>query len=430
MKAQVLGFGFIFILFVLLVDLYSYRGINRLALNLNSTWTIIVNIAFFALTAVALFLIIRMVVMSGKIEYQRLMNIMKKSMGYLILIYVPKLFFILFLLVRDLIVMFSVLISRFRIAGSPDGNDLIISRADFILRLGLIVAVIPFLSIIYGIWKGKYNYRISRIKLKFKNLPAEFDGLKIAQISDLHLGSFEDDSSRISPAIDLVNDENPDVVVFTGDLVNNLASEARPFTGELARLQAKESKLSILGNHDYGTYYQWGSEKELRENMEELYGHHKASGFRLLRNEVFHLDRNGKRVSILGVENWGEPPFPQYGDLQKVLACSEGSDFRILLSHDPSHWDAQVRPGSDIELTLSGHTHGMQFAINIPGWKWSPVKFKYPRWSGLYREGDQYLYVNIGLGFIAFPGRVGTPPEISIFELRKDEGDGDTSGNI
>jgi predicted MPP superfamily phosphohydrolase len=208
-------------------------------------------------------------------------------------------------------------------------------------------------------------------------------------------------------------------ILFTGDMVNNIASEVKGFIPMLQKLEARQGKFSILGNHDYGEYYQWTSKEQLRQNMEDLYAHHKEIGFRLLRNESVKLQKDGEEIALIGVENWGLPPFPQYGDLTKSFEPVKDSPFKILMSHDPSHWDAEVIKNTNIDLTLSGHTHGMQFAIRIPGWRWSPVKMKYPRWGGLYTEGKQHLYVNIGIGYIAFPGRVGTPPEITVIELRK-----------
>ena len=266
-------------------------------------------------------------------------------------------------------------------------------------------------------WKGKYNYKIQKVNLGFQNLPKSFHGLKIVQISDLHLGSFAGNPAKLEPAIEMINNLNPDYIFFTGDLVNNIASEAEEFIPLLKKLYAKYGKYSILGNHDYGEYYNWPSKEALNENMEQLFRYHESVGFILLRNESVLLERNGESIALIGVENWGLPPFKKYGNLQKSYLPVKDESFKILLSHDPSHWDAEVRPTTNIDLTLSGHTHGMQFAFRIPGWRWSPVKFKYPRWAGLYREDKHVLYVNIGLGFIGFPGRVGTPPEITLFSL-------------
>ncbi len=223
----------------------------------------------------------------------------------------------------------------------------------------------------------------------------------------------------VEKAIELINKQNADYILFTGDLVNNIAAEVETFVPLLKKLKARHGMYSILGNHDYGEYYKWDSKDQLRKNMEDLYAHHNSIGFRLLRNESVKLTKDGQEIALIGIENWGLPPFPQYGDLKNSLAPVKDLPFKILMSHDPSHWDAEVLNRTNIDLTLSGHTHGMQFAIRIPGWRWSPVKMKYPRWGGLYTEGQQHLYVNIGIGYIAFPGRVGTPPEITVFELKK-----------
>ncbi len=217
--------------------------------------------------------------------------------------------------------------------------------------------------------------------------------------------------------MDLINAQKADIILFTGDMVNNVAEELEEFIPQLQQLRAKFGVYSILGNHDYGEYVHWDSEETHQDNMERLFQFQQKAGFKLLRNDSFTIEKEGERIGIAGVENWGLPPFPQYGDLQKSRREIADASFKILMSHDPSHWDAEVHGKSDFDLTLSGHTHGMQFGINIPGIKWSPVKWKYPRWSGLYQEGDQYLYVNVGIGYIAFPGRVGFYPEISVFEL-------------
>jgi hypothetical protein len=294
-----------------------------------------------------------------------------------------------------------------------------ISRSEFLLQAGLIIAAIPFISIIRGMWKGKYNFKISKFALEFSNLPQAFHGTKILQISDFHIGSFAGNPEMVEKAIDLINRQNADYILFTGDLVNNIAAEVDEFIPVLQKLNARYGMFSILGNHDYGEYFQWTSKEQLKKNMEDLYSHHKSIGFRLLRNEAVKLQKDGQEIALIGVENWGLPPFPQYGDLDGSMQQLADSDFKVLLSHDPSHWDAEVLNKTNIDLTLSGHTHGMQFAIRIPGWRWSPVKMKYPRWGGLYTEGKQHLYVNIGIGYIAFPGRVGTPPEITLIELKK-----------
>jgi len=293
------------------------------------------------------------------------------------------------------------------------------SRRNFIVKSGLFLASLPFASMLYGITKGKYNFKINEFVLKFKNLPESFDGLKIVQISDIHSGSF-DDKKDVQRGIDLVNEQQADILFFTGDLVNNDAREIEPYIKMFQNLKAPMGKYAILGNHDYGDYKQWASLKEKRQNMKLLFKQHDKMQFKLLKNESFIIERNKEKLAILGVENWGRPPFQQRGDLDKALIGVDNKDFKILLSHDPMHWDYKVLPHKiNIDLTLSGHTHGMQFGIEIPGFKWSPIQYFYPRWAGLYTENNQYLYINRGFGFLGFPGRVGIWPEITVIKLRK-----------
>lgn len=417
MKSQIFVIGFVFFAFIVLVDIYSFRGISRLASGLTEANNLFILSAFILTGLIATALIVWLMFKIEKFEYSKMMSYTSGLLGYMVLFYVPKLFFIFFLLIRDFALLVNRITSYFSKTDISSSGDLFISRADFILQAGIIVATIPFLSIIWGIWKGRYNYKVNKVELSFKNLPHSFNGIKIIQISDLHLGSFGQDTSKLKLAIDLINKQEADYVLFTGDIVNNMASEMEVFVPLLQEIKAKKGKFSILGNHDYGKYYRWSSKEELNANMEQLYSLHQEAGFTLLRNETAFLEHDKDKIALIGVENWGMPPFPQLGDLEKAMNNVADSDFKILMSHDPSHWDAVVLSETNIDLTLSGHTHGMQFAINIPGWKWSPVKLKYPRWSGLYREGLQYLYVNIGLGYIAFPGRVGTPPEITLFTL-------------
>ena len=246
-----------------------------------------------------------------------------------------------------------------------------------------------------------------------------FDGFKVVQISDMHIGSFHGHENQVKKAIELVNEQKPDLILFTGDLVNNFTEELNGWIPILSNLKAKYGMYSILGNHDYGDYYEWENEAEKAKNLNDLKQAHKNIGFRLLLNENEKISINNSEIAIVGVENWGLPPFPQYGNLNAAMNGSAEMPFKILMSHDPSHWDAEVIEKTDIDLTLSGHTHGMQFGIEIGNIKWSPVKYKYPRWAGLYKDKDQYLYVNRGFGYIGFPGRVGMPPEITLIELEK-----------
>lgn len=290
-------------------------------------------------------------------------------------------------------------------------------RRGFIRQAGLIIAGIPFTSMLYGITKGKYDFRVNKVKLAFDNLPKAFEGFKIVQISDIHAGSF-DSREAIIDGINLVNDQAADLVLFTGDLVNNDSREITPFIQDFKALKAPYGVYSVLGNHDYGDYKKWNSAKDKQENMELLYQYQKEMGFQLLNNENAIISKGDDVIGIYGVENWGNPPFPQNGDLDIALSGREDLDFKILLSHDPTHWDKKVTGHPvHIDLTLSGHTHGMQFGVEIPGFKWSPIKYVYPQWAGLYTKDNQQLYVNRGFGFLGFPGRVGIWPEITLIEL-------------
>ena len=267
--------------------------------------------------------------------------------------------------------------------------------------------------------KGRFNFRIVNETIHFHNLPVDFENFKIVQISDIHIGSFLGHENKVTRAIDLVNDQNPDLILFTGDLVNNFAEELNGWVPILSKLKAKYGLYSILGNHDYGDYFDWKNMNEKEQNLQKLIHLHKQIGFNLLLNDSAIIKKDNSEIALIGVENWGLPPFPQHGDLKKALINAINVPFKILMSHDPSHWDVEVLDKTDINLTLSGHTHGMQFGIEIGNIKWSPVKYKYPRWAGLYKESNQYLYVNRGFGNIGYPGRVGMPPEITVIELKK-----------
>lgn len=293
-------------------------------------------------------------------------------------------------------------------------------RREFVRNISLTVGAIPVLGTLWGITWGKYHFLVNRIDLYFDDLPDAFDGLKVAHFTDFHAGSF-DHPAEVKRGLDLLQAENPDLIVFTGDAVNNRAEELRNYVHMWKALHAPLGKFSIFGNHDYGDYMPWKGEQERTENLDLLRTFQEKAGFRLLENEAVTLTRGEESITLLGVENWGKPPFPQYGDLDATLAQAEKqTPFRILLSHDPDHWEFQTRHHeTPIQLTLSGHTHGAQFGVDIPGWKWSPVKYRYARWLGLYEEKSKFLYVNRGFGFLGFPGRVGMRPEIAILTLRK-----------
>lgn len=301
----------------------------------------------------------------------------------------------------------------------PTNAPRIPSRRKFVSTLGWGLAAIPFASILYSIFKGKYNYKVWKYTLYFDNLPKAFDGYRITQISDIHCGSF-DNYEKIRYGVELINSQKSDVILFTGDLVNNLANEVHNWKSLFATLQAPDGVFSIMGNHDYGDYSSWETPEAKQQNLEHLFQLQKQMGWQLLLNEHCYLERDGEKIALIGVENWGHGRFSKYGDLNRAMEGINTEDFKILMSHDPTHWQEVVLPeNKDIQLTLSGHTHGMQCGIEIPGWlKWSPSQYIYKYWGGMYEEDGKYLNVNRGFGYHAFPGRLGVWPEITVIELK------------
>ena len=301
----------------------------------------------------------------------------------------------------------------------PGEMQFLPSRRAFVSKIALGLAAIPLTSLLYGMYRGKYNFKVLNYELEYDDLPKAFDGFTITQISDIHSGSF-DSVEKVNYGIDLINKQKSDVILFTGDLVNNTAAEVLPWIPHFSKISAPHGVFSVLGNHDYGDYMRWESPEQKVENIKALYQAQKDMGWDLLLNESRFIEKEGQRLAIMGVENWGSG-FKQAGDLDKTMENVGANDFKVLLSHDPSHWEAKVLPHPNtIHLTLSGHTHGMQFGIEIPGWfKWSPVKWRYKQWAGIYEQAKQRLNVNRGFGYLAYPGRVGMWPEISVITLKK-----------
>lgn len=293
------------------------------------------------------------------------------------------------------------------------------SRRRFISLIGMGIASIPFMGMLYGMFKGKYDFRVIKYTLFFDNLPEIFDGYRIIHISDIHSGSF-DNPEKVQYGIDMINAQEGDAIFFTGDLVNNKATEMDRWINHFKQLKAKDGIYSVLGNHDYGDYVQWNTQEEKEKNLEDLKKIHHNVGFYLLNNESVYISRNGYRLAVIGVENWGRD-FIKRGDLDEAIKGVPENDFKILLSHDPTYFEYKVIDYPVyIPLTLSGHTHGMQFGIEIPGFiKWSPASWKYKYWGGIYKVKNKFINVNRGFGYLAFPGRVGMPPEISVIELKK-----------
>lgn len=338
--------------------------------------------------------------------------------GLFAIIYVPKIIYLGYALIYEFIVRTISILSWRKKPTKVNSKGDKITRAQFLGKIGTVVAAAPFLSLIYGMTKGRFDYYLKKVELNFEQLPNAFEGLKIIQISDIHLGNYNKEYHRLHEVTKLINQQRPDLIVMTGDLVNNFSTETDGWEVVFSNMKARLGKYSILGNHDYGDYSKWNSKHAKSKNFNGILNAHKRFGFQLLRNENIKIEEDRSAINLLGVENWGKPPFPQYGDLQKTMEGTTKNDFNILLSHDPDHWEAEVW-NKNIALMLAGHTHGMQLGVKWKDKVWSPAKWKYKHWDGLYQKNKQYLYVNRGLGFIGIPIRVGMPPEITLFTLRK-----------
>jgi uncharacterized protein len=405
-----------------LIDLYTFKGIKLLIQTQSDTLKNIFYIAFWITSIAMITTIVIGYFFRGNTRNTQLFSVYSYFFGIFLVLYAPKVIFITFHFAEDLLFAGQWLLSKahFASAVTPD-NPVLISRSRFISQIGMIIASLPFLTFIWGMVKGRFNFKVEHAVISYTTLPKSFDGLKILQISDLHLGSFKGFERQVEEAVDLINAQQPDLILFTGDLVNNFHDELDGWIPILKKMKARLGKYSVLGNHDYGNYFHWNTEAEKQENFRKIVEAHAQMGFKLLNNSSEVIEIHAEKIAIIGVENWGLPPFPQKGDYKTASQQVKDIPFKILLSHDPNHWDAKIAGKTDVALTLAGHTHGMQFGIQIAGFKWSPSKYKYKRWAGLYEEGDQYLYVNTGLGNIGYPGRVGMPPEITVLELKHKE---------
>ena len=407
--------GFRFVIFVgilVLLDAYVLSGL-RAVFSKNNTqqWATIVYVFLALLAHIGFYILVKH--FSSRTLNATLIHNLWIGFGFSFIVF--KLLFVSFLILDDAlrVLKFGIQYLYDLFTTNSKGVDLG-NRRQFLVKLGLGVASIPFVSMLYGITKGKYNYKVKKVQLKLPNLPKAFEGFRLVQISDIHAGSF-DSMEDVQRGVDLINAQNADVVFFTGDLVNSDSREIEPYKTTFKGIEPKV--YAVLGNHDYGDYKKWPSKKAKQENFELLEKYQEEMDFDLLKNEHRFLERDGEKIAVIGVENWGSS-FVKHGDLDRALEGVDKEAFKILLSHDPSHWDLKTIPHqTPVDLTLSGHTHGMQFGVDIPWLKWSPVKYKYPRWSGLYQEASQYLYVNRGFGFLGFPGRVGMWPEITVIEF-------------
>lgn len=394
----------------LLIEFYSYQAFRTL---IKLRWALI---AYQIISALLLVFIIY-----SFSQVDRSVGQTKQFMfttGLMLLVYVPKIVITLVLFSEDIFRIGASILNYF-IYNAPR-KEMMPERRKFVSQIALGLAAVPFLSLIYGIFEGKYNFKVIKQTIFFPDLPDAFDGFKITQISDVHSGSF-DNPEKINYAIDLINEQESDMILFTGDIVNTHAKEMHPWLETFNRIKDyKYGKFSVLGNHDYGEYVTWSSEKEKRENFEGIKNLYGQIGFELMLNEHRYIEKGDDKIALIGVENWGAN-FKKAGDLNKASEQVNQEDFKILMSHDPSHWEHEVKKHpKNFHLTLSGHTHGMQFGIEIPGYfKWSLAQYIYKQWAGLYEESKRYVYVNRGFGFHAYPGRVGIMPEITVIELKK-----------
>lgn len=398
----------LFLFAIGVLELYTWQAIK---ITFDNKWIHRIYLIFSFL--IILFIVISFTKFDRRVGQNQLTLL---TFALLLLVYSPKLIVTLFLLIEDIFRLVSGSVQHF--TSSP--SSFLPDRRKFISQLSLGIAALPFLSLLHGISIGRFNYKVKKSTVYFDDLPLDFDGIKVLHLSDFHVGSL-DNPEKIKYGIDLINEQEYDLLVFTGDLVNSLASEMDNWYEIFSKIKTPElGKFSVLGNHDYGEYIKWNTQDEKQKNFEEIKSIHPKIGFELLLNENRKIKKGNSEISIIGVENWGEK-FKKMGDLSKASEKLNPKDFKILLTHDPSHWDIEIQNHPlHYHLTLSGHTHGMQFGIEIPGFiKWSPVQYVYKQWAGLYQNKNRILYVNRGFGYHAYPGRVGIWPEITLLELKK-----------
>ena len=387
---------------ILLVDIISFHWLQSITTLITSPLLkTIIHILFWVFTVGLIAAIIILKITLDDINPKRKHLLISSLYGITVASFIPKIIFVIFI---------SLLF--FTRTMFPEKVSILI-----VPIIGLFSGFLPFIVIVYAIFKAVYHFKIYRHKIEFHHLPQSFEGLKIVQISDLHIGGFNYRFKILERAVKLINELKPDLIFFTGDLVNNYAWELIGWENVLTKLEAKKGKYAVLGNHDYGDYSTWNSVKEKKENFNSIKQFYKKTNFKLLLNQSNTIEINQEKIAVIGVENWGKPPFKTYGDLKVSIKNIEHVPFKILLSHDPSHWSEEIINKTDIALTLSGHTHGMQLGFNYKKMTWSPIQIKYKHWAGLYKHKNQYLYVNRGLGWLGFPGRIGMRPEITLIEL-------------
>jgi len=407
----------VFGLFLFLIDLYVFQAIRVIGQDMPEFWRRVLFNGYWAVTAIVLL---------GYFTYHfaspdTFPRIFRTFLMVGIFInYFAKTFTVIFLLIDDIIRAGQWIVSLFR---SHSENGVTepaqgITRSEFLVKTALIAGTVPLVGMTYGIISGAHDYRVRRKKISISNLPRALEGLRIAQISDIHSGSFFN-KTAVRGGVDMLIREKPDIIFFTGDLVNSQSDEVKNYIDVFDKLKAPLGVFSTTGNHDYGDYRSWPSSEAKKENFRDLIKAHQLLGWDLLLNENRILRIDGEDLAIIGVENWGAGRFSKYGDLDQACKGTVEAPVKLLLSHDPSHWDAQVKANyPDIDIMFAGHTHGFQFGVEWGGFRWSPSQYVYKQWAGLYQEGNQYLYVNRGYGYLGYPGRIGIPPEITVVELQ------------
>jgi uncharacterized protein len=403
-------------IFFLLVDYYLFQAVITVSKDWTPMWKNGVRYVYWIPSLLAIGALVWW--FFGD-PYQYRSEIRTWIMTGLVATYFSKTFGVLVLFMDDLTRGVKWLASYFY---TPDKESLpgaAIPRSEFLAKTALIAATVPFGTMAYGILSGAHDYRVRRVSVKLPNLPKSFDGLTIGHVSDIHSGSFFN-KTAVKGGVEMMMKEKPDLIFFTGDLVNNQSAEVKDYVNIFDKFKAPLGVYSVTGNHDYGDYYRWNSIAEKRDNFRDLMEAHRLMNFNLLMNQNHIIEQGGEKLAILGNENWGGGRFAKYGKLDLAHKGTEEASVKLLLSHDPSHWDAQVRPMyPDIDVMFSGHTHGFQFGVEIGNFKWSPSQYAYKQWAGLYQQGSQFLYVNRGFGYLGYPGRIGMPPELTLLELKR-----------
>jgi predicted MPP superfamily phosphohydrolase len=406
--------SWIVIIIMLLLDIYVFQALKFIMINASPKWRSIAFISYWLVSGLSFITVMLLPYIFSDAAPRILRSYVFSTV---IGIFIAKLLGAVFFLLDDsrrvLVWLWRLVLPASKQITQGEYN---ITRSAFLSWAGFMVGGSVFTSLLYG-FRNKYRYQVEKVNLKFNHLPASFKGLKIVQVSDIHSGSFTD-REAVMQGVKKILDQKPDLILFTGDLVNDMAKEMNDWMDVFSQLKAPMGVYSILGNHDYGDYMHWETAEAKKQNLDRLKQIHAELGWRLLLNEHVVLERNGEQIALIGIENWGKGTFSKYGKMEVAYSGTEKYPFKILMSHDPSHWDAEViKRYKDVDLTLSGHTHGMQFGVEVPGFKWSPVQYMYKRWAGLYEDGQQKLYVNRGFGFIGYPGRVGILPEITVLQL-------------